>query len=124
MPPNYNTDTRCVAPANPSDDVADQVDFMLWTDGTKAPTAAVVATVPADITQATLGFVGGTTAPATITDGLLTWVGSSATPLAYVGLQSGGTTINCGVGAVSSLADVNNDSLVGDPFHAPWTCQT
>ncbi len=121
--PNYQTDTRCIAPASADDDPADQVEFVLWTDGTKAPTAAVVAAVPPGITQATLGFVGGRTEPATITDGLLTWVGSSAEPLGYVGFQSGDTTIACGVAAVSSPADLTNDTLVGDSFHAPWSCQ-
>ena len=88
--PNYLTDTRCLAPMTadgPDVDPADQVDFLLWTDGTKSATAAVVARFPADITQATLGFVGGRTETVPVTDGLLTWVGPSAETLGYVGLE-------------------------------------
>jgi hypothetical protein len=122
--PSYLTDTRCVAAPSPNDDLADQINFVLWTDGTKANTAAVVAVVPPSLTQATLGFVGGTTAPAAIDNGLLVWVGPSSASLGYVGFDHNGTQINCGIGAVSSPGDLSNDSLVGDGFHAPWSCQS
>lgn len=122
--PNFSTDTRCPPPVGAGADITDRIEFVLWTDGTKSNVAAVVAVVPSDITQATLGFVGGRTAPATITDGLLTWVGSSDEPLGYVGLVSGTTTINCGIGAVSTPADLTNDQLVGNPFGSAWLCQT
>jgi hypothetical protein len=122
--PNYLTDTRCLAGMDASDDPADQVDFLLWTDGTQAAAAAVVARFPATITQATLGFAGGRTTTVPVSDGLLAWVGPSAEPLVYVGLATGGTTIDCGVGAVSGPQDLTNDGLVGDPFHSAWSCQS
>jgi hypothetical protein len=123
--PNYLTDTRCVAPmtADPGGDPSDQVDFLLWTDGA-APSAAVVARFPQSITQATLGFVGGRTETVPVSGGLLTWVGPSSEPLGYVGLQDGGTAIQCGVASVTSTADLTNESLVGDPFHSAWSCQS
>ncbi len=123
--PNYLADTRCLAPMDTAtDDPADQVDFLLWTDGTQAATAGLVARFPSSITEATLGFAGGRTETVPVSDGLLTWVGPSAEPLAYVGLQTGGTTIDCGVGAVASPDDLTNDGLVGDPFHSAWSCQS
>src|SRR5689334_16710308 len=122
--PNYNTDTRCVPPVAAGADVTDQTDFVLWTDGSTVPQAAVVAAVPPSITQATLGFVGGRIQPATVSNGLLTWVGPSSEPLAYVGFQDGATKIDCGIGAVSSPADLVNDAAVGNPFGSAWLCQS
>jgi hypothetical protein len=122
--PNYQTDTRCVPPVAADADVTDQIDFVLWTDGSKVPQAAVVAAVPPGITQATLGFVGGRTEPAQVSNGLLTWVGPSDAPLGYVGFQDGATKIDCGIGAVSSPADLTNETLVGNPFGSAWLCQS
>lgn len=124
--PNYQADTRCMAPMTPDGpdvDPADQIDFVLWTNG-DGPSAVVVAHFPSDITQATLGYVGGRTETVPVTDGLLTWVYPSSEPLGYVGLERAGTPIACGVAAVSSIEDLTNDSLVADPFTAPWSCQT
>ncbi len=120
--PNYLTDTRCFKAHPAGSDPVDLIDFVLTTDGSRS-VAAVVATIPAGITQATLGFVGGRTQKATISGGLLTWVGPSAEPLGYVGFATKDGTINCGIGAVSSIGDLNNDQLVGNPFGSAWLCQ-
>jgi hypothetical protein len=125
--PNYLTDTRCQPPmpaSGPETDAADQVEILLWTDGSKAASEAVVARFPDTVNEVTLGFVGGRTQTVPVSGGLLTWIGPSTEPLGYLGLTNGGAAVSCGVAAVSGPGDLGNDTLVGDPFHSAWSCQS
>lgn len=122
--PNYGTDARCHLPVAADAEPVDAIEFVMWTDGSKATTAAVVARVPSGITKAKLGFVGGRTEPATFAEGVFVWLGDSSESLGLVEFETASGPITCGVGAVSDFGDLSNDSLVGNPFGSAWLCQT
>ena len=121
--PNYRDDTRCYPPVDPDADLIDKLEFILTTNGAQTDNAAIVATVPVGVSAIKLGHVGGRVETAKADAGLLIWVGSSEEPLGFVEFTTGTGTIGCGIGAVSSMGDHTNDTLVGNPFGSAWLCQ-
>lgn len=121
--PSYQTDTRCVADPTAEDPIEEQVNVVMWTDGS-TPEAAVVASLPAGFTRATLGYVGGRTETVDVTEGPNVWVGPSSEPLGYLGLSNGSVTVNCGIGPVATADDLTNPQLESaDTFQMAWSCQ-
>ena len=102
--PNYLADTRCLAPMDTAtDDPADQVDFLLWTDGTQAATGAAWWRGSRRASPRRRSGSPGAgprpcRSPTACSRG---WVPAPSRSPTW-GSQTGGTTIDCGVGAVAS----------------------
>jgi hypothetical protein len=104
-----------------SEDPSELVDFSVHGDAT-GPYDALVVQLPAGVKRLTLGFVGGKTqelAP----DRTVVWIGPTQPVKAYLGVTlADGTTMDCGAGAVASVADLTDPKITADVGAAPWGC--
>ncbi len=92
--PNFE-DARCLAKLSTKDDLAEQVEFVVTSDGSGSP-AMIVARVPDGASKARLGFAGGKLSSVPIKKGLVVWAGDNTTNPIYLQLRLGGELVECG----------------------------
>jgi hypothetical protein len=116
------SDPRCVTRVPSDADPEDTVTFVVDGNGTGAYNALAVA-LPAGAKDLTLGFVGGKTQPLPTSNNLAVWVGPAEQVPGYLGLTlADGTKLDCGAGAISVPADLNDPNATANAAGAPFGC--
>lgn len=115
------TDPRCVTPPAKDADPEDTVYFPVEGNGTGSYDGLAIV-LPPGAKDLTLGFVGGKMQPLTAAP-VVVWVGPSDPVKGYVGVTlADGTKLDCGAGAITTPADLNDPAVTQNVASAAWGC--
>ena len=114
---------HCLAPPAANADPETTVQFVVDANGA-GPYDVLGVVLPSGVKALNLGFAGGTTrAEAVPPNGPLVVVGPTRPVPAYLMVTlADGTILDCGAGAVGSVADLSDSTLTAGAAAAPWAC--